>query len=284
MKMKKLYLMNLFTIALMMMVSGIYAQTVKLVLVKGLKYEVSTIMQTSSVASVMGQEMENNMDNTTIQSVEVKEIRSSETDLTAVTTKLQSSVSTMGQEMNYDSDKKDNSGPLAETFDKMVGKVKNITIDATGKLIKADKEETEATLSAALGGGEGAGFVLLHKAIIGKEMKPGNSWNDSVVNNTEKMKSTTVGTYTVSTVNPETHTAIILFTGKQTGSGTIEQMGQEMVMTSSSNVESQYEVNINTGVISKSSVITNGTSNIDAMGMSIPVTIKSTITTTIKPL
>lgn len=282
--MKKLYFMNLFAIALLMVVSGSYAQTVKLVLVKGLKYEVSTKMQTNSVASIMGQEMENNMDNTTIQAVEVKENRSSETDLTAVTTKLQSSVSTMGQEMNYDSEKKDNSGPLAETFDKMVGKVKNITIDATGKLVKTEKEDAEATLNAALGGGEGAGFVLLHKAIIGKEMKPGNSWNDSVINNTDKMKSTTVGTYTVSTVNPETHTAIILFTGKQTGSGTIEQMGQEMVMTSSSNVESQYEVDIKTGVISKSSVISNGTSNIDAMGMSIPVSIKSTITTTVKLL
>jgi hypothetical protein len=279
-----MYSKKLIILSLLMMAFGCYAQKVKLTLVKGDKYEVSTKMQVNSTLSLMGQEMENNVDNTTIQTIEVKETRANETDLVSVITKLLSNMQAMGQDMNYDSDKKDNSGPLSETMDKMIGKIKNITVDASGKIIKEDKDDAEAALGSIAGSETGNGIALLQQAFIGKEMKIGASWNDSVVNNSDKMMTTTVGTYTVSSVNKETNTAIIMFAGNQNSSGTMEQMGQEMAMTTSSKVDSRFEVDINTGIIRQSSSTSNGNSTIDAAGMSIPVTIKSTTLTQIKAL
>jgi hypothetical protein len=75
-----------------------------------------------------------------------------------------------------------------------------------------------------------------------------------------------------------------MFAGNQNSSGTMEQMGQEMAMTTSSKVDSRFEVDINTGIIRQSSSTSNGNSTIDAAGMSIPVTIKSTTLTQIKAL
>jgi hypothetical protein len=282
--MNKMYSKKLIILSLMMMAFGCYAQKVKLSLVKGNKYEVSTKTQVNSTFNVMGQDMENNVDNTTIQTVEVKDTRGNETDLISITTKLLANMQAMGQDMSYDSDKKDNSGPLSETMDKIIGKIKNITIDASGRIIKEDKDDTETAFGSMSGNETGNGIALLQQAFIGKEMKIGASWSDSVVNNSDKMTSTTVGIYTISSVNKETQTATIVFAGKQTSSGTIEQMGQEMAMTTSSKVDSQFEVDINTGLIRQSSSTSNGSSTIDAAGMSIPVTIKSTTITQIKAL
>jgi len=274
-----MYPKKLITCSLLMMAFGSYAQTVKLTFVKGQKYEVTTKSTLNSVASVMGQEMESNTDNTTVQIIEVKNTRANETDLVSTTTKLVANINSMGQETNYDSEKKDNTGPMAETMDKMLGKTKNMTIDATGKVIKEDKDETEDAMNLML-----PDIRIVKQALIGKEFKPGATWPDSVVENTDKMKLTTVGTYTVNSVNKETHTAVIIFTGTQTSSGMIEQMGMEMNITSSNKVNSQFEVDIDTGVISQSSSSITGTTNIDAGGMSIPATTKSSTITQIKRL
>ena len=276
-----MYTKKMIVFSLMMMAFGCYAQTVKLALVKGNKYEVSSKITVNTTANVMGQEMQNNVDNTTLQTVEVKDIRVNENDLVSITTKLLATVQMMGQEMIYDSEKKDNSGPLAETMDKMVGKKKNITVDASGKVIKEEKDDLEGTLEGMV---SITGITLFQQALIGKEMKTGNTWNDSVVNNTAKMKSTTVGTYKVTAVNNDTHTATITFSGNQNSSGTIEQMGMEMNTSSSSKVESQFEVDINTGISKQITTTSNGNTTIDAMGMSIPGTTKSTTTSTIKAL
>jgi Family of unknown function (DUF6263) len=274
-----MYLKKLITCSLLMLTFGSYAQTLKLALVKGQKYEVTTKSTLNSSASVMGQEMESNTDNTTVQIIEVKDARANETDLVSTTTKLLANIQMMGQETNYDSEKKDNTGPMAEAMDKMVSKIKNMTIDASGKVIKEDKDETEDAMSSLF-----PGTNMVKQALIGKELKPGMSWPDSVSENTDKMKATTVGTYTINAVNKETHTAVIFFTGTQTSSGTIEQMGMEMTVTSTSKIDSQFEVDINTGVLSQSNSTINGTSNIDAGGMVIPATSKSSTVTKIKKL
>ena len=266
-----------------MMAFGCYAQTLKLSLVKGTKYEVSTKMTVNSNFNVGGQDMENNVDNKTLQTVEVKETRANETDLVSVTTKMVANMDAMGQKMSFDSEKKDNSGPLAVGMGSVIGKIKNTTIDASGKVINEEKGDLADGMGAVLGISAN-NFSILEEALIGKEMKVGNTWIDSVVNNADKMKSTTVGTYKVTAVNNDSHSATITFTGNETSSGTIEQMGMEMNMSGSNKVETQFEVNLNTAVIIKMTTTSNGSSTIDAQGMSIPVTTVSITTTTIKAL
>ena len=269
MKLIKLF----FTLAFLPVFSN--AQIIKLNLPKGAQYEVTTSTKITSIATVMGQDMESATDINTTETVKVKDTRPVETDLVKTISKIVANIQSMGQEMVYNSDKKDNEGAMAETFDKMKGKEKNMTIDMNGKIIKQDS--TEESSSAAMMGISNEGLIFLSNKFIGREVKTGTTWYDSTSSSTgDKMSTTTFGNYTIQAVN--NGVATIAFAGKTNLTGTMEQMGQEMAITSTSKVTSQYEVDIASGLIKKSIQNSDGTMNIEAGGMSIPATTKSTIT------
>ena len=268
-----------------LMSTATYAQTVKVALEKGKKYEVSTVTKVNSSASVMGQDMETNVDNSTVEVYDIKDARATETDLTKVITKMAVSMQSMGQDMSYDSEKKNNSGPLAESLDKVVNKVKNYTVDANGKIIKEDKDEDDD--AGALGGLAALspttdGISILKVTLLGKTLTADGNWDDSISTNADKLKSTTVGTYKVTAI--EGNIATISFDGTQRLAGTIEQMGQEMGMTGTNKITGVYKVDLSSGLILSNITTTTGNSNIEAMGMSIPVTTKTTTTSTTKIL
>lgn len=259
------------------------AQAIKLNLAKDSKYEVSTTTKLSSSASVMGQQMETTIDNSMVETVQVKDKRAGETDLVSTISKIVLNMQGMGQETAYDSDKKDNAaGPVTEAFDKIKGQPKNITVDANGKVIKQDKMDDETSSVAAMAGISGDMLSVLKSSFIGKDAKPGTTWYDSTTVAAEKLTTTTKGNYTITAINGGT--ATIAFDGTQNSSGTIEQMGMEMNTSSSSKVTSQIEVDIATGLIKKSTQTTDGNMTIETGGMSIPVTTKSTITLSSKQL
>lgn len=270
MKLIKLF----FTLAFLPVFSN--AQIIKLNLPKGAQYEVSTSTKITSIATVMGQDMESATDINTTETVKVKDTRPVETDLVKTMSKIVANIQSMGQEMVYNSDKKDNEGAMAETFDKMKGKEKNMTVDTNGKIIKQDSN-TEESSSAAMMGISNEDLTFLSNKFIGREVKTGTTWYDSTSSSSgSKMSTTTFGNYTIQAVN--NGIATIAFAGKTNLTGTMEQMGQEMAITSTSKVTSQYEVDIASGLIKKSIQTSDGTMNIEAGGMSIPATTKSTIT------
>ena len=181
--------------------------------------------------------------------------------------------------------KKNNSGPLAESLDKVVNKVKNYTVDANGKIIKEDKDDDDD--AGALGGLAALspttdGISILKVTLLGKTLTADGNWDDSISTNADKLKSTTVGTYKVTAI--EGNIATISFDGTQRLAGTIEQMGQEMGMTGTNKITGVYKVDLSSGLILSNITTTTGNSNIEAMGMSIPVTTKTTTTATTKVL
>ena len=278
-----MYLKKWVLAAALLFTTGSYAQTVKLALAKGRKYEVTTVNKVNSVASVMGQEMENNIDNTTVEQYEVKDTRAQETDMAVTITKMKVAAQAMGQENNYDSEKKDNSGPMADAMDKVMGKVKNMTIDASGKIIKEDKAEEGGGIPMMMGGGGTTGdAAIIRNGLVGKELKEGASWPDSAVTGTDKMKVTTVGIYTVKSI--ENNIAVVLFAGTQNTTGVMEQMGQEMNMTGTSKVNGEIKIDLATGILLENNSSTDGSMTIEAAGMSIPVTMKSSTVSKIKTL
>lgn len=278
-----MYLKQWIAAAAIIMATGSYAQTTKLALNKGQKFEVITVSKVNTVADVMGQQMENNVDNNSNEMYEVTDTRPGETDLGLTITKLKANVQAMGQEMSYDSDKKDNSGPLADEMSKTVGKTKKMTVDAAGKIIKEDKPEKEAGGGMMnMGSGSLSSISIFYASLIGRDLSPNSTIADSVISNTDKIKSKVVGNFVVKSI--ENGIATIEFTGTQTTSGVIEQMGQEMSMSGSSKVSSQIKMNIGTGIILETSTTTDGSNTVEAMGMSIPVTVKSTTTTIVKAL
>jgi hypothetical protein len=101
--------------------------------------------KSNSLADMMGQQMESitNNDNTT--QYLVNDVFADSIQLQSTITKLKSYSSFMGQEMNYDSEKKDNKGELADMLGAAVNKPQNLIIDANGKIIRQDAVEEAAS-------------------------------------------------------------------------------------------------------------------------------------------
>ena len=273
---------SLFLLALILFfTAGSYAQTVKLVLVKGEKYEQTSITAVKSVSSIMGQEMESTANTTTVEIFEIKNVSATEINLTTTIKRMIVNSTGMGQEMNFDSDKKDNTGPGAEELAKMVGKIKNVTIDGSGKVIKEDKEESNPV--NPMGTGK-SGISIINAEFIGKQIKAGMSWPSTVSVDTGAIKTNTTGTYTIQSVNDQTHIAAIEFKGTTTLTGTMEQMGQEMDIKSTNKVTGQLQVDLNTGIILENNTTTTGNMTIETSGMSIPIVLNNTVTTKVKKL
>ena len=271
-----------FVAIAVLQVAGSSAQTVKLVLNKGSKYEATTVSISTSVSQMMGQDVESKFENTTVQTIEVKESSDKATDLVSTVSKITANTTMMGQEMNYDSDKKDNEGPLAEGFGKLVGKPRNITIDPGGKVISEDKSVDSAmgSMGMMMTNNMASIIPMIQAALVGKQLTLGSTWPDSLITNNDKLKVSIIGTYLVKQIDK--NIATIGFTGLQSMTGTIEQMGQELGMKADSKISNLIQLDMNTGLVIENEYNINGTGNIDAMGMSIPITIISKVNNKIR--
>jgi hypothetical protein len=145
--MKKIFL----TLTLFTCVAG-FSQVTKLVLKKGQKFEVTTVNKVISESDVMGQTMESNIENTIVETYEVKDVSGNAIELQKTITKLKANMQVMGQDMNYDSDDKNATGQMAEAFSGLVGKEKNLQIDGNGNITReAEKDEAEISLMESVG-------------------------------------------------------------------------------------------------------------------------------------
>jgi Family of unknown function (DUF6263) len=258
------------------------AQTSKIDVQIGQKFKVETSTKLNSSADVMGQTMENNTDTKTTAIYEILGAGQDGIKLKNTITTMKVEASAMGQNMSFDSDKKDNEGPLADALSKLVNKPTEIILDTKGTIVKKDAAE-ESGAMGMMGGGNGneTATELIIPVLIGKEIKVGDSFSDKGAVKKEKYESRDSGTYTITAINNEV--ASISYTGTQFISAVMEQMGMEMTTSSSNTVKSELQMNIGTGlVIAKATVIESSVS-IDAAGMTIPATGKTITTIKISP-
>jgi hypothetical protein len=260
-----------------------FTQTVKLNLTPGTKYEVSTVMKITSLASVMGQTMESNINNESIENYNVKSVASNNNELSASLKKVKLSITAMGQDMDYDSENQNNSGPLNDAFKDKVGKEYTVLYDDNGKVLNPDvviSAKPEAIVPGMNPPGDDVS--LLNADFLNRQITNGASWYDSVTTKTGKMTSTTKGTYKVLSVQGDM--ATILFEGKTEQAGVVEQMGMEMNMSGGGNLTKEIMLDMKTGLVVQMNSRTTGTNKIETMGMDIPVEINATTTTKIKQL
>jgi hypothetical protein len=257
------------------------AQTTKIDVQKGQKYKVENSTKQSSSAEVMGQTMENNSDSKTTTLFEILAAGQEGINLQSTVTKMAITASAMGQEMSFDSDKTDNTGPLADMLSGMVNKPNNVQLNDKGLIIKQDEEGNSA--SSALTGGNTATITtdLFIPALIGKELKVGDSFTDTFSVKKEKYDSRDSGTYTVKAI--ENGLATISYSGTQVVNAAIEQMGMEMNTYSNNTVKSDLYVDIKTGLLLLKSSIIESNTTVDAAGMSIPATGKTIINIKVSP-
>lgn len=287
--MKKIYALILctgcFTIAFAQTPSG------KLVLNKGQKLQVNNVVKSVITQEMMGQSMEIQVDVTTARQLEVKEKLDNQFLLASTLTKITTSGNVMGQEMTFDSDKK-------EDLDSETGKAmkselnvpREVTLDEKATVIKTKTAETKEKkesstpgvmdMMKSFTGGENDDSHGSKEAfaILPEGKKVGDSWADSTI--TEEIK--TFRTYTLKDINGTEATVSV--EGKQVTNKKVEQMGMEINVTMEGKLSGESVVDISNGIVKQSSLTMDATGNADMMGQSVPLTTKTTTTTTVKSL
>jgi Family of unknown function (DUF6263) len=281
-------------LVLMAVVAGFAAtaQTYKpaVKLEAGKKYMVNTAVKSNMTQEAMGQTMEIPMESNVYQLLEIKAVAADGYQSANVTQRMTFSANAMGQDMSYDSDKKeDREGKMGESMNKMVGQTTTFTVDMDGKVIEKSvvKPEVKATEAAAdgdmmgnmmsnMGIGQGTTSPVFNLFPNNKEMKIGDSFTEDVnVEKDGKVKNTTV--YTLTAIKDGM--AMFSFTGTGTIEKKMEMQGMEMNMTSSNKATGTMVVDVATGLLSKKAAVVETTGNIEVSGMQIPITAKTTTTT-----
>lgn len=260
-----------------------FAQQTKIDVQTGQKFKVETSTIVNTSAEVMGQTMENNTDTKNTTMYEIKGAGQDGVALQATIIKLLVSATAMGQSMSFDSDKKDNEGPMAEIFSPTINKTKNIILDTRGSIVKQDED---ASASPALGAMSAitSAFTteLFLPALIGKELLAGTSFTDVVATTKEKFSNRDSGTYTITAV--ENGIASISYTGTGVTSTVMEQMGMEMTSISNNLVKTEMQVDVKNGLVLAKATVIEMNISVDAGGMTIPATGKTVTTINVTPV
>ncbi|MEO5783336.1 MAG: DUF6263 family protein [Ginsengibacter sp.] len=287
--MKKITSLLFFTV----LISNVFSQTVgNINLTKGQKFSVDNKITAVTTQTLMGQSMESNAEITTKYSIEVKDIKDNNYNLTNTFTKMKAKMSAMGNDMNFDSDKKeDMEGEYAASFKEIINKPKSVVIDRSGKVLNINNTETKPVdaqsnimkmmMDQLLGDPEETGygsdiaFVSTPSKII-----TGYNWTDS--SNKDGIQKST--TYTVKEIKGIE--GVITITGILNTDVKSQMQGMDILNKSKGNLTGEEIVDITTGVIKQKTTTleSKGNVSVTSQGLDIPMTTKVTFVSAVKPV
>ena len=258
---------------------------------QGQKYLVENKITTSSSSEMMGQTMESKADVSSNYKIEVKEIKGNNINFVNTITGMKMSVTAMGQDMNFDSDKKeDMDGEIGKNFKDIINQPKDVVMDKSGNVIIAEKADTASeTMSSSnptemmmkqMGGdpaSQGYGAKMAFE-IIPKGSKVGSTWSDSSSNN----GMTKVTHYTLKEINGDEYK--ISLTGTIDSQVKTEMHGMEIETKTTGNFTGEEIVDGKSGVIKQNTTNSDASGTVQVMGQEIPTSSKVTSVTTVKPL
>jgi hypothetical protein len=270
----------IFTAAYCFSTASIAQSTRNLNLNKGDKYQVENKLETTSSTEVQGQPMESKVNVTSTYNIAVKDKNDNNYNLTNTVTHMLMSMSMMGQDINFDSDKKeDMDGQMGAALKDYINQPKDVVVDNTGKIISKDESDTSATgiakqlNLAATGYGSQMAFEALPK-----NPKVGATWTES--NDDNGIKKTT--NYTIKSIDG--NIATVGFNGTVSTETTMEQQGMEVSTKTSGKFSGEEKVNLKTGVVQSNTTTGDASGTVTAMGQDFPTSSKITSTTTVKSL
>lgn len=253
-------------------------QTLKLD--KGQKYQVDNKLETTSSTEVQGQTMETKVDVSSTYNIIVKDKTDNNYNLTNTITHMVMNMTMMGQDINFDSDKKeDMDGQMGTALKEYINQPKDVVVDNTGKIISEDQSDSSASSIAkqlnfaATGYGAQMAFVALPK-----NPKVNTTWTDSSSDN--GIKRTT--NYTIKSI--EGNMATVGFDGTVATETTMQQQGMEMSTKTTGKFSGEEKVDIKSGVVQSNTTTGEASGTVTAMGQDFPTTSKVTSTTTVKNL
>jgi hypothetical protein len=272
--------MKQILIAVCVLIAGTsMAQTPKAIsLKKGQEITVSSAAESNTDIG-MGMTMTNN---TTVQNklVVIGE-DASNFIVTNTTTKMKMDMEAMGQSQHFDSEKpEDKDSEIGKSVGPQINSVDTFLVDKkTGLATATNKTEDEKGGNKASIMGQGSSSKQSTEdafIIIPANKKTGDSWETSA-----SIKGiTTKKVYTLKSIDKNTAT----ITAKETVDGTTEQEIQGMSANVTTNSKSDVEIvaDINTGLVSKRTIVADVNATIDFNGQSNPISSKSTTTVTYK--
>ena len=250
----------------------------KIVLAKGQKIMVTTTVAISS--SNMGMNADVNSRNENM--LEVKQVTDKESTITSTLTKMKMDVDAPGNSTSYDSEKKeDQETEMGKSMSEKLNKATDITVDnTTGAVVNAPKAAQKKDGDNAspgmdmlsMLGDSGSDDVVVSGAfqVIPKGKKPGDSWLDSTIDKDTKVRRT----YNFKS-NADSGAVIQLVTTIES-SGTIEMMGMNLEMNTTTETTSNILLDAATGLVKKRSTEANVSGSMSVMGQSIPISAKAT--------
>ena len=216
-------------------------------------------------------------------SIEVKDVTDAGYSLSNTLKSLKSSTSQMGQEMTFDSEKKeDMEGPVGSALASSIHVPMPVMITKKGDVVpdkNAKKSDDKSMITRSIATYEATGYgSQMAFLAIPANAKVGDTW--SANHDTKDSKITT--NYTVKEINGDVVTLSIA--GTTSNDVTMENNGMELEIKTSGKFTGEEKVNSKTGVVQSSTTVTDASGTVGAMGQEFPSTTKVTTTTTVKML
>lgn len=247
---------------------------------QGSKYQVENKLETSSTTEVQGQPMDSKANITTNYLIQVKDHSGDQYHLTNTVTHMIMNMTMMGQEVNFDSNvKEDMDGEMGSAVKDYINVPKDVVMDHTGKIISTGDADSSGSAIyqqlnlAATGYGAQMAFLALPK-----NPKVGDKWTEN--SNDSGIKRNT--NYTIKSI--EGNIATIAFDGTVDTDTKMENQGMEMSTKTSGKFSGEEKVDIKTGVIQSNTSTGEASGTVSAMGQNFPTSTKITSTTTVKNL
>lgn len=248
-------------------------QTNKIMLDKNQQLKITSSIKGNITQEMMGQSMETVMDVNTDKNITVKEVASKDYQLDGITTHIKMNMSIMGQDMNFDSNNKEDMAGQMKEAGKDINVVKPLILTPEGKcrpVVKPSPEKTEDAgmndmMQQLMGGGAEEVVTESYFMLIPAGKKIGDSWTDSIINTASK----TVWNYKWESVAE--NIAVIKAIAKSTISSTMNTQGMDMILNMVNDLDEVRKVNLNSGVVVNKSSTAKISGTIDVMGQSVPV-------------
>lgn len=284
--MKKIILLAAVVLSL-----NAYAQTIngKINFMKGQKLEVVTETQKTTAMEVMGQSMESTVNSTMTEAFDIEDVTDKGATIEYKVKRLVFNANGMGNTQSFDSEKEgDRNGQLGKMLEKSLKNKYKMNVDAYGNITAvtkdddnpnapkdAEAEALQGIVSSQLGlnfGVPKTGDASFFKILPGKELTKGDSWTDSA--SAAGQKRTTV--YTVSDITE--NEVVLNYTEQIDINATQQIMGQEANIKANDKITGLVTIDKASGLLKQKTATIDNSSTIEAQGMSIPSTGKTTLT------
>ena len=259
------------------------AHAQKIAVSKGLKLEMATSTKMIMSLEMMGQNIDNNTETSNITQIELKDVTPASYLFSNTVTKVILHTTAMGQEMNFDSDKKEDlDGPLGAGMKNVLNVPQDIVVDKQGKVVEKKGDTTASgmnemmNITASMMKGQPYPLLL---PLPGHAIKQGETWVDSSGNNAT-LKAIT--TYTVKGISKDE--VLLDFSSQVAKKGTMEQQGMQIDMDMAGTIKGTASYEAVTGLLKKTDSSSDIKGTMGVMGQSAPFTMTITGTVTTKKL